>query len=124
MMRAWLRHRSSGRSTGRGNRRRTAHRRFHPRQAPSGEPADDILRSAVARQFPSIGEALMRIRPRWPQTVAGIPDSRRSIRFRIVLVPGYDVVCHEAVWDVVQEHPGRLARELDGLPGRRRRMPC
>jgi uncharacterized protein with HEPN domain len=76
---------------------------------------DELLRAGVERQFLIIGEALVRIRSAAPEALDRITDSKRIIRFRNVLVHGYDVVSHETVWEVVMQHLPALKRELDTL---------
>lgn len=63
---------------------------------------DPLLRSAVARQFQIIGEALRRWEQTEPPLAAQIPDRRRSIAFRNILVHGYDAIDERIVWDVIQ----------------------
>ena len=66
--------------------------------------ADVGLRSIVERQFITIGEALARIVRDDPQTADQLPDHRRIIGFRNVLVHGYDAIRDELVWEVVETH--------------------
>ncbi|MBI5851412.1 MAG: DUF86 domain-containing protein [Planctomycetes bacterium] len=78
---------------------------------------DDLLRAAVERQFVTIGEALVRLRDRSPATLSRITHHRRIIRFRNIVVHGYDVLAHETVWDILSQHVPVLRAELVGLLG-------
>ncbi|MFY9344675.1 MAG: HepT-like ribonuclease domain-containing protein [Planctomycetota bacterium] len=77
--------------------------------------SDDMLRSAVERQFVTIGEAMVRLRSQSLATFSRISDQRRIVRFRNIVVHGYDVLSHETVWDVVQQHVPILRTELRSL---------
>jgi uncharacterized protein with HEPN domain len=65
--------------------------------------ADLMLRSAVERQFEIIGEALSQLGKLSPQLVQQIPDIRRIIAFRNLLIHGYAVVDHQIVWRTITE---------------------
>jgi uncharacterized protein with HEPN domain len=65
---------------------------------------DALLRSAVERQFEIIGEAINRMRKIEPSTIDNIPNARRIIAFRNILIHGYDVVENTIVWEVVQNN--------------------
>jgi len=77
--------------------------------------ADAMLRSAVERQFEIVGEALSRLNKSDPDTAELIPDYRRAITFRNILIHGYDVLDHRVVWDVLQHHLPKLAETVQGL---------
>ena len=71
-----------------------------------------------------VGEALNRLHRDDPGLTARIPDVRRVIGFRNVLVHGYYIVDHEAVWEAITlELPGLVATvsalltELDATAG-------
>jgi uncharacterized protein with HEPN domain len=59
---------------------------------------DSMLRSAVERQFQIIGEALGQLARRDPATADTIPELRRIVAFRNILVHGYADVDDELVW--------------------------
>jgi uncharacterized protein with HEPN domain len=76
---------------------------------------DEFLRSAVERQFEIIGEALSRLRKDAPEAAARIPNHRRIIDFRNILIHGYDKVDHDVVWDIVEADLPELLREVRSL---------
>jgi uncharacterized protein with HEPN domain len=63
---------------------------------------DEMLRSAVERQFEIIGEAVNRLTRLSPDTAESLPDVHRIIAFRNILAHGYDVIDPNIVWDVVE----------------------
>ena len=63
---------------------------------------DRIFRQAVERNFEIIGEAMRRLEKAEPYTAAQIPDYRRIIAFRNVLMHGYDVIDPAIVWSAVE----------------------
>lgn len=77
--------------------------------------ADELLRSAVERQFEILGEALNRLRRADPGWVAGISEVEKIIGFRNVLAHGYDVIDDAITWDVVQRKLPPLLSELRGM---------
>jgi uncharacterized protein with HEPN domain len=62
---------------------------------------DRMLRSAVERQFEIIGEALSQLEKTDPAISARIPDLRRIIGFRKVMIHGYDHLDAAGVWRVI-----------------------
>ena len=69
---------------------------------------DELLRSAVERQFEIVGEALGQLYRIDADTAAEIPELSRIIAFRNILIHRYANVDDKLVWDVV-------AAKLDGL---------
>ena len=63
--------------------------------------ADEMLRSAVERQFSILGEALSRLEKDSPEVAASIPNHARIIAFRNILVHGYATVDDRIVWGVI-----------------------
>ncbi|MEK6593106.1 MAG: HepT-like ribonuclease domain-containing protein [Pseudomonadota bacterium] len=64
--------------------------------------ADDLLRSAVERQFEIIGESLAQLRKIDPGTAAAIPELPRIVAFRNILIHGYATVDERLVWGVIE----------------------
>jgi len=77
--------------------------------------ADVLLRSAVERQLEIVGEALNQLHRVDPDTGRAIPDLRRIVGFRNVLVHAYASVDDRIVWDIVQTRLGPLLAALDAL---------
>ena len=77
--------------------------------------SDEMLRSAVERQFEIIGEALSALRRVAPEMVEMIPDAARIIAFRNVLIHQYAAVDDRLVWGVVEGKLPALTATLDRL---------
>lgn len=75
--------------------------------------ADNLLRSAVERQFEIVGEALGRAVRRDPGLEKVIPEIHRIVGLRNRLIHGYDSVDDQLLWDLVQVKLPALARLLD-----------
>lgn len=76
---------------------------------------DEMLRSAVERQFEIIGEALSALRRVAPDMVEAIPDAARIIAFRNVLIHQYAAVDDRLVWGVVEGQLAKLRLTLEKL---------
>jgi len=76
---------------------------------------DLLIKSAVERQFITIGEALNRIKRFAPETYNKIPDADRIIGFRNILVHGYDIVSDQLVWQIIQSHLSDLINSCNTL---------
>ena len=74
-----------------------------------------LLRSAVERQFMIVGEAFVRLREIDEVWLERIPDARRIIGFRNVLVHGYDTIADDRVWDAIQTNIPKLLQDVDSL---------
>jgi uncharacterized protein with HEPN domain len=77
--------------------------------------ADDLLRSAVERQFGIIGEALSRLAKEEPEAAAVIPDWAKIVAFRNILIHGYAAVDDRIVWGVVENHLAALRAAVQRL---------
>lgn len=77
--------------------------------------ADDLVRSAVERQFEIIGEALGALRRIDPKTAARIAELPRIVAFRNLLIHGYASVDHRIVWGVVEGQLHTLITTLAAL---------
>jgi uncharacterized protein with HEPN domain len=77
--------------------------------------ADDYFRSAVERQLQNVGEAIAQLARLDAETAARIPDMRRIVAFRNILVHGYALLDHDLVWNVIHEHLPGLVAALDAL---------
>ena len=77
--------------------------------------ADVLLRSAVERQLEIVGEALNQLARADPDPAHAIPDLRRMVGFRNVLVHGYASVDDRIVWDIVETRLGPLLAALESL---------
>ena len=84
----------------------TANKRFdHYRE-------DDVLLSAVERQFEIIGEAISQLARIDSEAALGISERGRIIAFRNILIHGYAVIDDTVVWDIVETKLPALAREI------------
>ncbi|MDZ7804366.1 DUF86 domain-containing protein [Thiohalophilus sp.] len=63
---------------------------------------DELLRAGVERQFEIMGEALNQLARVSPDMVASIPEYKRIIAFRNILIHGYADVDDALVWGVVE----------------------
>jgi uncharacterized protein with HEPN domain len=73
------------------------------------------LRSAVERQFITIGEALQQGLRIWPPLESFITESRRIVNFRNVIVHGYARIAIDTVWGVVESDLEMLHQEVKRL---------
>ncbi len=65
--------------------------------------ASDIVHTAVERKFEIIGEALNRLAKIDPSLAERIPNFRRAISFRNLLIHGYATIDTYRVWRTVEE---------------------
>ena len=77
--------------------------------------SNDLLRSAVERQFEIIGEALNQLLKKQPQWESNISDSARIIAFRNYLIHGYANIDSNVVWGIMETNLPRLNREVKML---------
>jgi uncharacterized protein with HEPN domain len=77
--------------------------------------ADELLRSAVERQFLIIGEAIIRLRRDQPAVLGEITSVRPLVAFRNILVHAYELVDDAKVWHIIEEHLPILRRDVEVL---------
>ncbi|OGA65472.1 MAG: hypothetical protein A3G81_12660 [Betaproteobacteria bacterium RIFCSPLOWO2_12_FULL_65_14] len=77
--------------------------------------ADDMLRSAVERQFTIIGEALSRLDQDSPAVAAAIPERGKIISFRNILIHGDAAVDERIGWGVVENYLAPLSSAVGQL---------
>ncbi len=76
---------------------------------------DEILRSAVERQFTILGEALARTRALDPEIDQRVPDLAQIVAFRNRLVHNYQTIDPRVVWAIVQTGVPTVRSFLDEL---------
>jgi uncharacterized protein with HEPN domain len=74
-----------------------------------------LVRSAVERQFEIVGEALSQLAKTDAALASQVPEHRRVIAFRNVLIHGYAALDHQLVWRVIQQDLPGLHAAVDGL---------
>lgn len=77
--------------------------------------ADPVLRAAVERKFEIIGEAIGQLAKIDAALAEQIPDYRRIIAFRNILIHGYADVDNELVWDLLQTRLPELVQAVEKL---------
>ena len=85
-------------------------KRFVTRKDFAAYQSDELLRSAVERQFEILGEALNQLSRLDPDMAERIPELPRIVAFRNILIHGYASVDDRLVWGVVES---RLEPLLD-----------
>ena len=78
---------------------------------------DALLRSAVERQLEIIGEALSQLAKVDPQIADNVPELRRIIAFRNILVHGYAAIDYATVWRLIEDKLPELQSNLTMLLG-------
>ncbi|MGH9447023.1 MAG: HepT-like ribonuclease domain-containing protein [Terriglobia bacterium] len=89
--------------------------RFTAGKSLSDYSDDELLRSAVERQFEIAGEALSQALRLEPGLAGYISHTRRIIAFRNRLIHGYDSVADETVWGVLETDLPTLRSEVELL---------
>ncbi|MHB1157604.1 MAG: HepT-like ribonuclease domain-containing protein [Phycisphaerales bacterium] len=79
--------------------------------------ADRQLRASVEWELAVLGEALNRLRKRFPQSAARINEIDRIIAFRNVLVHGYDIIDIKRLWQSVKRDLPVLLKDVETLTG-------
>lgn len=92
-----------------------AARRFCNDMSADAFEADEVVCSAVERQLIILGEAMFQIsqiEPEWEQL---LPSGRQLIRYRHVLVHGYEVVAPRRSWRMAAKELPRTIDEVEAL---------
>ena len=76
---------------------------------------DPMLRSAVERQFEIVGEAVSRLAEVSPALAEKLPEYRRIIAFRNILIHAYATIDDRIVWGVVEGKLPHLRAEVEKL---------
>lgn len=76
---------------------------------------DVLVQSAVERQLEIVGEALNQLDKLAPEVAGTIPDLRRVVGLRNVLIHGYALVDHTLIWRTIHEHLPALRTVVDRL---------
>jgi len=76
---------------------------------------DDLLRSAVERQFLIVGEAASQAVRRFPDLQEEISEIARIIAFRNRLIHGYAVISDDVVWAIAHDELPHLQGDLEAL---------
>ncbi|RZM82155.1 HepT-like ribonuclease domain-containing protein [Leptolyngbya iicbica] len=77
--------------------------------------ANPMMKSAVERQFITIGEALNKAVKRDVSLNEQISDIRKIVDFRNILTHGYTNIADVVVWDILQTSLPRLLQEVEPL---------
>ena len=80
-----------------------------------GYLADDMLRSAVERQFEIIGEALNQLSQAGSGHCQSHPRTRECRAFRNILIHGYTQVDSMIVWETITGHLPALRERVAAL---------
>jgi uncharacterized protein with HEPN domain len=73
------------------------------------------LRSAVERQFEIIGEAISQLHKVDANTAELIPEYKKIIAFRNILIHGYATIENNTVWGVVSTDHSPLTTTVTSL---------
>ncbi len=76
---------------------------------------DDYFRSAVERQFATLGEAMTRLHKCAPEWAESITDQRKIRSFRNIIVHSYDAIDEQITWDIVSKKLPLLRSQLAHL---------
>ena len=77
--------------------------------------ADNVLRSAVERQFIVIGEALNQAIQLDNRFADRITDASRIVRVRHRLTHGYFAVADDIIWGIIERHLEGLLTQIRGV---------
>ena len=71
-----------------------------------------MVKAAVERKFLVIGEAITKLKKEHPEILKQITDHEKIIRFRNVLVHGYDMIDDTTVWSALKDSMPTLQHEV------------
>jgi len=77
--------------------------------------SNDQFRWAVERQLSILGEALYQLNRHFPELAKRVPDARRIINFRHVLIHGYAQVQDSVVWGIVEQNVVVLLSSIEDI---------
>ena len=92
--------------------------RFSTNRSFADYETDELLRSAIERQFEVVGEALNRLSRVDPATAQLIEELPRIVAFRNLLIHGYASVDDKIVWGVIEGSLPGLQANLEQLLAR------
>jgi len=74
-----------------------------------------MVKAAVERKFLVIGEAITKLKKEHPEILKQITDHEKIIRFRNVLVHGYDMIDDTTVWSAPKDSMPTLQHEVQKI---------
>jgi uncharacterized protein with HEPN domain len=74
-----------------------------------------MVKAAVERKFLVIGEAITELKKENPEILKQITDHEKIIRFRNVLVHGYDMIDDTTVWSALKDSMPTLQHEVEKI---------
>ncbi len=77
--------------------------------------SDDLLKSAVERQFEIMGEAFNQLSKIDSATIQKVTDYQQIISFRNILIHGYAEVDDRLVWNILETKLPSLTIEINNL---------
>ncbi len=79
---------------------------------------DEEMQTIFERKFEIMGEALGLVRKHAPDVFARIRHAKRAIDFRNVIIHGYSIIDHEAMWDIATRWLPELLADARSERGR------
>lgn len=76
---------------------------------------DELLRSAVERQYVIVGEAIVQLARHHPEVAAALSDHKNIIAFRNILIHAYARIDDRIVWNLVHSSLAQLRNEAQAL---------
>jgi len=74
-----------------------------------------LVRAAVERKLEVIGQASNQLSKHSPELAQRIPELRRIVDFRNVLIHGYSTIDHDEVWENVQQRLPALRETVSAM---------